>query len=390
MNKIILMLANYPTGLKKAWGQNGYRVVEDNNCIIDLDKRLIENKLTEWKSREKISHVFSINFSPIVAEYCFEYDIIYVSWIVDSPHVSLLSNTIRYSTNRVFVFDYAQWEELYAKGYDNIYYLPLATDVDLLQNTLSQCTREQKSKYLTDVSFMGNLYDKPPHNAYDQIQYMPPYIKGYLESLMKVQRMIWGKNLVHTAIVDNVWDEIRKNIHLDLEAGYDEGVYELFIESILYKKITQLERKEVCSYLARNFNFYLYSGSDTSYDKQIVNRGYVDYVREMPLVFRFSKININITLHGISTGIPLRVLDILACGGFCLTNYQEEIALYFEDGVDLVIYSDFEDMYEKIKYYLSHEEERKAIAQAGYEKVRTQFDYRNGIAKIVGVLNEVN
>ena len=36
------------------------------------------------------------------------------------------------------------------------------------------------------------------------------------------------------------------------------------------------------------------------------------------------------------------------------------------------------------------EEERKAIAQSGDEKVKKQFDYRNGVSRIVGILEETN
>ena len=110
----------------------------------------------------------------------------------------------------------------------------------------------------------------------------------------------------------------------------------------------------------------------------------------MPLVFHYSKININITLRSITSGIPLLVMDILACEGFLLTNYQSEIAEYFEDGRELVIYENFEDMYEKIAYYLQHEDERKQIAHAGYEKVKEQFNYTRGIDKIVQALDMEN
>lgn len=374
MEKNILMLSSFPPGFTKAWEQYGYTVIENQ-----------ENNTTL-----KIDYVFSFDFSPKTAEECFQKGIIYISWIVDSPHSSLWNKAARYSTNRIFIFDYLLWREYCEAGNTQVYYLPLATDVELFQNIINGDTQGIGEKFAVDVSFMGNLYDKSPHNLFDKIRYLPPYTAGYLDSLMNAQRHIWGSNLVHTSITDKVWEELRANVRLELDTEYDERIYESFMEAIIYKKIAQLERKEMCGYLARHFDFVLYSGSDTSYDALINNKGYIDYVREMPLVFYHSKININITLHGISSGIPLRVLDILACGGFCLTNYQEEIATYFEDGVELVIYSDFEDMYQKIKYYLEHEEERKAIACAGFEKVKGQFDYIHGVGQIVSVLEDEN
>ena len=61
---------------------------------------------------------------------------------------------------------------------------------------------------------------------------------------------------------------------------------------------------------------------------------------------------------------------MLSCGGFLITNYQEELTEYFEPGVDLVVYEDVRDLVLKTDYYLKHEEERKAIAQNGHRKVR--------------------
>ncbi len=388
MEQNILMLTHYPPGLERAWKQYGYRVIEDKERISDLEQEELADKISEINANDKLDYVFSFDFFVNVAEVCFRYGIIYISWIVDSPHSTLWNKAARYATNRIFAFDYLQWQELYEAGNTQVYHLPLATDVELFQNIIHGDTTGKGEKYAADVSFMGALYDKGPNNLYDKIQYLPPYTKGYLDGLIKAQRHVWGSNLIHAAITDNVWEELRANVRLELDTEYDERVYEDFIESIIYKKIAQLERKEMCGELARRFDFVLYSGSDTSYDEKINNKGYIDYVNEMPFVFNNSKINLNITLHGISTGIPLRVFDILACGGFCLTNYQEEIAAYFEDGVELVIYTDFQDMYEKIAYYLEHEEERQAIAQAGYEKVRSQFDYIHSVGKIVSVLED--
>lgn len=64
-------------------------------------------------------------------------------------------------------------------------------------------------------------------------------------------------------------------------------------------------------------------------------RGYIDYMKEMPVMFANSKVNLNITLRNIRTGIPLRALDIMGAGGFLLTNYCYELSEYMNDGDDL-------------------------------------------------------
>ena len=94
----------------------------------------------------------------------------------------------------------------------------------------------------------------------------------------------------------------------------------------------------------------------------------------LPLIYNQSKINLNMTSTNITSGIPLRVLDILSCGGFCLTNYRDEIAEYFVDGEDLVIYYDLNDLKDKIAFYLANDDIRQKIAENGHKKAIAEFN----------------
>ena len=95
----------------------------------------------------------------------------------------------------------------------------------------------------------------------------------------------------------------------------------------------------------------------------------------MPKVFAASRINLNITLKILQSGMPLRVLDILGAGGFLLSNYQPELSEYFEDGKEIALYTDVQDAVDKANFYLSHENLRQSIAQASQAKVFENFNY---------------
>ena len=73
---------------------------------------------------------------------------------------------------------------------------------------------------------------------------------------------------------------------------------------------------------------------------------------QMPIVFNKSTINLNPTSKPIRSGIPLRIFDLLACGGFVLSNYQSDLLNDFVPGEELDIYSSIEELEEKIEYYL--------------------------------------
>ena len=84
-----------------------------------------------------------------------------------------------------------------------------------------------------------------------------------------------------------------------------------------------------------------------------------------------SKIVLNITnsnFYCVETGLNLRIFEVLAAGGFLLTDHYEEIAELFEIGKEIETYSSAGELKEKVAYYLNHEEERLKIAAAGKRK----------------------
>ena len=115
--------------------------------------------------------------------------------------------------------------------------------------------------------------------------------------------------------------------------------------------------------------------------------GPVDYYEEMPYVFANSKINLNITLRSIKSGIPLRAMDIMGAGGFLLTNFQSDFLDYFVPGEDFVYYDSQEDLLNKIDYFLSHEKEREEISKNGQERVRNEHNYFTFFEKIFDIIS---
>jgi spore maturation protein CgeB len=91
----------------------------------------------------------------------------------------------------------------------------------------------------------------------------------------------------------------------------------------LSRKLAEVERITVLNNLANYFDVHLYTGSNTENLINVNCHGFIDYHTDMYKVFNLSKINLNITLPSIETGIPQRIFDILGAGGFVMTNYQE-------------------------------------------------------------------
>ena len=75
----------------------------------------------------------------------------------------------------------------------------------------------------------------------------------------------------------------------------------------------------------------------------------------------------------------------MGCGGFLLSSYHEELLENFDEGVHCATYRSVEECLDKIDYYLCHDDERKKIAANGLERVRENFSYEKGLARLFGV-----
>ena len=130
----------------------------------------------------------------------------------------------------------------------------------------------------------------------------------------------------------------------------------------------------LADYGAKKHFLHLFTNSNTSLPL-VCSHGPVDYLSEMPQVFHDSKINLNMTIPNIKTGIPLRIWDILGSGGFALSNYQPEFDNYFKAGETLDIFEDEEELLDKTAFYLEHDTLRTKIAKQGFQLADKEHTY---------------
>lgn len=329
--------------------------------------------------------VFSINFYPAIAEVCHIFHTLYLCWTVDSPVPELFSTSLQYDTNRIFLFDRAQYEYFQPYNPDCIHYLPLASNIEHFFKITSGITASDRIKYATDISFIGSLYnEKNPMHGLN----LSPYAKGYVDALIEAGLRVYGFNPTEAAVSEQLAAEIKTGSKefFTLEKTVTNPDRYIAAHSYIGMQIAETERIRTLNTLAQFFKVDLFTRSDTSKLQGVQVHGGVDSLTEMPKIFNLSKINLNMTIKPIQTGLPLRIFDILGCGGFLMTNFQAELPEYFDIGVDIEAYSSIEELVDKCAYYLEHEEERKQIALNGYQKVCESHLYTHRIKDMVSVL----
>lgn len=342
--------------------------------------------ITEWLAAHPIAFVFSINFYPAISYTCNHFKVPYVCWSVDSPVPELFSNALKNEWNRIFLFDRSQYDFFRPVNPDHIFYLPLATNGRRWEDVILGMTEEDFGRYGADVSFVGSLYTEKCR--YDRLSGLSSYTQGFVDGLIEAQLKVYGCNLIYDNLTDRVIKEISDADPDFYDGGdtyADTGRY-LAAHQYIGMKLAAVERIRTLNRLARHFSVALYTQSDPSPLKGVDVRGAADTLTEMPKIFHASKINLNMTMRPIETGLSLRVWDILGCGGFLLTNYQAEIPEYFEIGRDVETYQSMEELEQKVQYYLTHEEERVEIAINGYEKTMRYHTYEMRIAQMIKLL----
>lgn len=73
--------------------------------------------------------------------------------------------------------------------------------------------------------------------------------------------------------------------------------------------------------------------------------------------------------------VKVGLFEAMACNQFVITSYMEELGDYFEIGKEIICYRDESELYELVKYYLVHEEEREAIRCRGYKRFLAEHTY---------------
>lgn len=303
-------------------------------------------------------YVLTINFNMYISEVCELLKIPYVAWVIDTPCYPAYSPAINHSNSFTFFYDAAVALRLKKQGVKQVYHLPVAANPRRIEQIQ---LHEQDASLASDISFVANL----THTEY-QASIQPRLSAGTRERCSRLIKLLEQPSDDFT-LAQQIDDELITAIKE--ESGYplSGDAYLSTAEKLAYllgREHSWQQRINVVSRLEQRFSVRVF-GNQEWQDKISSYSGHADHFELMPKIFQLSKINLNLSRSFVEYGLPMRVFDVLSCGGFLVTNDKHDLHKLFVDGRDLVIFRDTQDLLEVCAYYLEHQVERQAIARQG-------------------------
>jgi len=123
-------------------------------------------------------------------------------------------------------------------------------------------------------------------------------------------------------------------------------------------------------------------------DVQVFGHGWTDRPRlpfyQMVRLFSRTKVNLNLSNSSSATSNQMkgRNFEIPGCGGFQLSGPAEGLADCYEDGKEIVVFHSTDDLIDKCRYYLEHDNEREAIARRGHERTIREHTWQHRLNDI--------
>ena len=231
------------------------------------------------------------------------------------------------------------------------------------------------SKYGCSVSFVGaSLIDQGQH-------YRTVFLTSYaqwsgkddgvhkLEKMMNQQSKDWSTFLIPELLVEFFpkFSVAMADAHVSLS-------------SLLGEWTASLKRRE---YVQALHHFQPNVWGDRQWSSFPNYRGQAGHLHEVVHIYRNSEISVDINRIYQPDIVTMRVFDVIASGGFILTEHSPALESLFEVGTEVATYRTLEDLVEKVDYYLNHPEKRRAIVEAGRERVQKEHTMKHRIDRML-------
>ncbi len=295
------------------------------------------------------------------------------SWFVDNPHLILYRYAdVLPDLTAMFTYDAGNLGIMRDKGYRNIFYLPLATDVERFRP--GQPGREE---WRAEVSFLGNSMV----HAVDKYLHLSELDAG-------VQRRVPELAAEFGEGVELSVEEFLRNSYPDLlqrMENFPTDEHRLSFEALITWEATRHYR---LSCVRELLPFRPLIVGDEGW-KTLLGEGNwrylpsLDYYNDLPRFYPMSKIGFNCTSRQMKGAVNQRVFDVPACGGFVLTDHREQMEALFEPGSEIISYNDIAEIGPLLEKWLADDAGRGRVTAAARKRIMAEHTYEHRLSALV-------
>lgn len=294
------------------------------------------------------------------------------SWFVDSP-AFILEGAKPGPETVAFSWDKDYLDLLKDKGFNQVHYLPLATDERFFKPQPAGGVIDQALAFVGDSlshasgKYLGKLGLKPGENS---------EVELLARADQAAEKFLFDGSLLPSH--NELRDIIEK---FELAEGSDA---EPDLAALITWRASRLWRLKVLSALPQD---QLTVAGDENWRALLGLspgnlRPPLDYYSELSSFYCRSRVNINITSAQMKTGLNQRIFDVPASGALLLTDRREQLFEHFEPETEVLTYQSPEEAAERSAWFLKHPEAGQKVSRAAYRRVRACHLYCHRLKKI--------
>jgi spore maturation protein CgeB len=355
------------------------------SCFTWDVARLAPEELAHTAVRFGASLVVGINYAQGLAQACRELDLELLIWEIDPATDSLSPCDPPADHTHIFSYRRAQLPVYQAAGFPRTSYLPLAANPT--RRFPVELEGEDREHYRAPVAFVGAS--------------MMEQAGRFAERLI-AEYCLWRGGSPGEARADcNLYIEAMRNAHRDdltqshvavlLEEAMPEFLAAMRDKPdkpdpvVLASEIIAADKRLV--YVANLGPLGIHVWGDQSWTATEEHgahyRGSAGHRFELNKVYCGATVNIDIGRIYQNDMVTMRVFDVMACGGFVLTERNDALLELFTEGVELECYTSLSELIEKAEHYSKHPDEAAVIAAAGLEAVLKSHTIQGRVATML-------
>ena len=347
--------------------------------------RLSEEELQNILKRVRPEFIVTINYTKGLSEFCHRNNMKLLCWEIDPSTSMLLPPAAPTSDVHVFTYRRAHVDDYNAAGFGHCEYWPLATEPT--RRTPVPLSDEERDRYAAGISFVGSSMMDSAASCHQRI------VEAFAQRFGSTEEaQAQAERIIQTVLEEQRKDFRRyivpfllEDLCPDLVAAWPLGGHEDLTR--LLGEIAGAEMRATC--IARLGHHGIRVWGDAGW-KPCENfgaqyMGLAGHFVEITKIYCGSLINIDIGRLYQRDIVTMRVFDILACGGFILTDHSDALSELFTIGEELDTYRSAEELDQKVRFYLDHPDLARSMAQRGRERVLHDHTIA---ARVRGVLDK--